>query len=179
MVATPSPASSASRLSSMVLTVKRGWFIQQLNGRYGPLACGIRYCDAAVFHAGHFRERFRLQVDRVIRRRDVHTEHRIEFARVNLRRRNENAYPARQQYLARPCSSRSQAPASTSVIIDNCVLDLVASFSISGNRSTVGTSASGDDCQVGFPTARQRFRIGGEFIRRFEQHAPAFQEHPS
>ena len=36
----------------------------------------------------------------------------------------------------------------------------------------------GHDGQMRFPAARKRFGIGGELIGRFQQHAPAFQQHP-
>lgn len=67
---------------------------------------------------------------------------------------------------ARPCSSH-RAPASTSVIIDSWVLDLVASFN-QRNRSVVGTNACHDGREA---QPRDSASASGQFVRRFQQHA--------
>nr|VUD30129.1 Uncharacterised protein [Raoultella sp. NCTC 9187] len=60
---------------------------------------------------------------------------------------------------------------------ESWVFDLVASFSISGKKSVVGTSASVTMVRCVSQPRGQRFGIGGELIRRLQQDSSALQQH--
>ena len=92
--------------------------------------------------------------------------------------RNENAYPGATTISARPAPAAPRAGWGTSVAPTAGIFDLVASFSISGKKSRVGTRASVTMVRCVSQPARKRFGISGELIGRFQQHAPALQQHP-